>query len=336
MSIFKSEISCPICLTFERKIISKIGRNFKKLTTVICTGCGLIHSYPIPTQSELKKFYENEYRKDYKSTIKPKLKHVFRYAPHAINRIKYIKKYLKPQQNTFLDIGSGSGEVLYTAIKSGFDAKGIEPNIGYADYSKKYLDLPVSNKTYDNAELKEKSFDVVNLQDVLEHLPDPLFCLSFINKILKEDGILSISVPNIDFFGHSPLTQFHYAHIYNFNSATLKAILFKAGFEILDLNNHPTTFVAKKVRDLNAAMKIMMIENYQLLDEKFKNQSLTEHYKTSRPYGRFFKKCYQYTVEFFSTLLIRSPKKILDNFYKKLSTILVLLELQFELMIADF
>ncbi len=77
-------------------------------------------------------------------------------------------------------------------------------------------------------------------------------------------------------------------------------------------------------------------QNYQLLDEKFKNQSLTEHYKTSRPYSRFFKKCYQYTVEFFSTLLIRSPKKILDNFYKKLSTILVLLELQFELMIADF
>ena len=91
MSIFKSEINCPICLSFEREVISKIGRDLKELTTVICTGCGLIHSYPIPSPAELKKFYEHGYRKIYKSCIKPNLKHVFRYAPHAINRIKYIK-----------------------------------------------------------------------------------------------------------------------------------------------------------------------------------------------------------------------------------------------------
>jgi 2-polyprenyl-3-methyl-5-hydroxy-6-metoxy-1,4-benzoquinol methylase len=235
-----------------------------------------------------------------------------------------------------LDIGSGSGELLYMAIKSGFVAEGIEPNIGYADYSKKYLDLPVSNKTYDNAELKEKSFDVVNLQDVLEHLPDPLFCLSFINKILKQDGILSISVPNIEFYAHSPITQFHYAHVYNFNTATLKAILFKAGFEILDLNNQATTFIAKKVREPNASMKIAMIENYELLSKAFKNQSLTNYYKTSRPYSRFFKKCFQYTHEFFSILFIRSPKKILDKFYKKLGATLVLLEIHLELMTFDY
>ena len=222
------------------------------------------------------------------------------------------------------------------AIKSGFSAKGIEPNIGYADYSKKYLDLPVSNKTYDNAELKEKSFDVVNLQDVLEHLPDPLFCLSFINKILKENGILSISVPNIEFYSHSPITQFHYAHVYNFNSATLKAILFKAGFEILDLNNQATTFIAKKVREPNASMKITMNENYELLSNALKNQSLANYYKTSRPYSRFFKKCYQYTYEFFSVLFIRSPKKILDKFYKKLGAILALLEIHLELMIFEY
>jgi len=336
MTIFKSEINCPICLTFERKVISKISRDFNKLTSVICTGCGLIHSYPIPNQLELNKFYEHEYRKNYKSTTRPKLKHTFRYGPHAISRVKYIKKYLKPHQKTLLDIGSGSGEFLYMAIKSGFEAKGIEPNNGYADYSKKYLDLPVINKTYHHAEINEKSFDVVNLQDVLEHLPDPLFCLSFINKILKEDGILSISVPNIEFFGHSPFAQFHYAHIYNFNSATLRAILFKSGFEILDLNEGVTTFVAKKVRAPNATMKLMMIENYQALIEKFNNQSLVDHYATSRPYKRFFKKCYQYTREFFSILFIRSPKKILDNFYKKLSATLALLEIHLELIILDY
>jgi hypothetical protein len=93
-------------------------------------------------------------------------------------------------------------------------------------------------------------------------------------------------------------------------------MLFKAGFEILDMNNQITTFIAKKVREPNASMKIAMIENYELLSKAFKNQSLTDYYKTSRAYSRFFKKCYQYTYEFFSILFIRSPKKILDKFYK--------------------
>ncbi len=113
-------------------------------------------------------------------------------------------------------------------------------------------------------------------------------------------------------------------------------MLFKAGFEILDLNNQATTFIAKKVREPNASMKIAMIENYELLSKAFKNQSLTNYYKTSRPYSRFFKKCFQYTHEFFSILFIRSPKKILDKFYKKLGATLALLEIHLELMIVDY
>jgi hypothetical protein len=113
-------------------------------------------------------------------------------------------------------------------------------------------------------------------------------------------------------------------------------MLFKAGFEILDLNNQITTFIAKKVREPNASMKIAMIENYKLLNKSFKNQSLVKYYNTSRPYSRFFKKCYQYTYEFFSILFIPSPKKILDKFYKKLGAILALLEIQLELMIVDY
>ena len=325
MKLLKTKDSCKICSTKEKKIISEIGRDLKKLVTVICTGCGLIHSYPIPKKKELKEFYEKEYRLSYKSCLEPKLKHVFRYAPHAVSRVNYIKKFIKKNQKSLLDIGSGSGEFLYIALKSGFEAKGIEPNIGYANYSQKHLDLPVENTTYDEAGLKSQSYDIVNLVDVLEHLPDPLSCLSFINNILKKDGILAISVPNISLFSHSPLTQFHYAHIYNFNPKTLGAILKKSGFEILDSNNQSTTCLARKVRDPNLKLDIIMNDNFQLLEKQFSKQRYADHYKTLKPYHRFFRKCYQYTNEFCSTLLMRSPKKILDYFYNKLAVFLILL-----------
>ena len=57
---------CICCSNQERQIISTVGRNFTKLTTVICLGCGLIHSHPIPSRKELDEFYKLDYRKKYK------------------------------------------------------------------------------------------------------------------------------------------------------------------------------------------------------------------------------------------------------------------------------
>ena len=55
MKLLKTKDSCQICSTKEKKIISEIGRDLKKLVTVICTGCGLIHSYPIPKKKRIKR-----------------------------------------------------------------------------------------------------------------------------------------------------------------------------------------------------------------------------------------------------------------------------------------
>jgi uncharacterized Zn finger protein len=48
---------CPVCDSLERRIISSIGRNLQSLQTVMCTGCGLVHSNPIPSKNDLDAFY---------------------------------------------------------------------------------------------------------------------------------------------------------------------------------------------------------------------------------------------------------------------------------------
>ena len=45
-----------------------------------------------------------------------------------------------------------------------------------------------------------QSFDAVTLIHVFEHLPDPRQTLEIISEILKKDGILMMSFPNIDSF----------------------------------------------------------------------------------------------------------------------------------------
>ena len=172
---------CICCEENNRQVISKVGRGFSKLITVICTGCGLIHSYPIPTKAELHNYYKKDYRIKYKLTLKPKKQHTLRYAKDSLVFIKELISFLDYTnfaQKKFLDIGSGSGEISYFAKKIGFSILGIEPNEGYAEFCKNDLGLNIINSTYEDAKISEDEYDIINLNQVLEHLPDPLIVLS--------------------------------------------------------------------------------------------------------------------------------------------------------------
>lgn len=156
----KHHSPCVVCSSVERQLLSKVGRNFTKLTTVICAGCGLIHSHPIPSKNELDKFYKDSYRKKYKLVNKPQLRHTVRYSKGSLDIVREILNYcnFKDLKNkSFLDVGSGSGEVLYYAQKIGFQTLGIEPNTGYANFCQKDLKLNVLNTTLEKADLKKKN-----------------------------------------------------------------------------------------------------------------------------------------------------------------------------------
>ena len=87
---------------------------------------------------------------------------------------------------------------------------------------------------FDQFEFPKKSFDLICLFHVLEHLPDPIDALYNIKEILQPNGSFFIEVPDIlhpysggfdDFFQN--------AHLYNFSLRTLKALLKKADFGIV-------------------------------------------------------------------------------------------------------
>ena len=64
-----------------------------------------------------------------------------------------------------MDIGSGSGELLYFAKKAGFDVFGIEPNQGYAEFCRDKLSLPIFNGTYEEADIEDSTYDLIFMND---------------------------------------------------------------------------------------------------------------------------------------------------------------------------
>jgi len=111
--------------------------------------------------------------------------------------IRYLKKI--KSKGKLLDIGCGEGFFLYWAEKY-WEIYGVD--ISEYAISKAKKRLKSSNLTvYDINDgldfYKDSYFDIITVFDVLAHLENPDFLLSEISRIIKNEGILIISTPNL-------------------------------------------------------------------------------------------------------------------------------------------
>lgn len=230
-------VPCQLCGEADHKPVSQRDRHGKPLSTVVCTGCGVITNDPIPTDEELAAFYRSDYRTDYKGAAEPRLRQVWRNFGRLETHIA-ANRDIYGGRVKCLDLGSGSGEFMYLARALGLDCIGIEPNIGYAAYSRDKLGLDVRMQTLEETDFPEGSFNLIRLSHVLEHMREPVRSLKVLRRWLKPDGVAYIEVPNIEAEAERKMrgSLFHYGHVFNFNPFTLRLAAGLAG-----LVEHPAS-----------------------------------------------------------------------------------------------
>lgn len=242
--------SCPVCGSSDAREVSDRDRRGAPLSTVLCRACGHVHNDPIPSEAELIEFYGSRYRIDYKGAAKPRGRQIARNFARVEAFWRAHADVLTGRPR-MLDVGAGSGEFLFFAQGLGYEARGIEPNAGYAAYCREDLGLNVA--TADLASLEQDStvYDFIRLNHVLEHLRDPVDALWRISAKLAPGGVLYVEVPDV--FAYARLKSrggmFHYGHISNFSPWTLRAAAARAG-----LAEFPDT--ADAMADLTAAFFI--------------------------------------------------------------------------------
>jgi SAM-dependent methyltransferase len=313
-----SDTPCKLCGQHELKVVATLGRNYQSLTTTLCTGCGLVHSYPIPTAEELEEYYRKQYRSEYKMAYTPQRKHILRYSRNGLERLSRLLPFT-PNRGKLLDIGSGSGEFVYLAKLAGFDVTGLEPHEGYSRYTRETFEVPITSLPLEKADIPAESVDVITLHHVLEHLRFPLTSLGIMNRWLKPGGVLMIDVPDIENTSHSPTNRFHYAHIYNFNHATLKGFLQKAGFTVEEgpHQGKGTILAARKVGGPDLSLALPMPENAAHLWQLLTQENMTTHYTKATPYQKFLRKLRHYPVEFVEAMLVWSPRRIVRREFER-------------------
>jgi len=167
----------------------------------------------------------------------------------AVNAQRYetLEQYLGGRCGRLLDVGSGPGLFLAMGRARGWQVKGIEPSAQASAYSKEVLGLDVESTFLDHeSAARLGQFDVVNLSEVLEHLPDPAEMLALTHKLLKPSGVISLVVPNDfnplqmilrDRQGFSPWWVSPPHHLNYFSHPSLKALVERQGFELLHMES---------------------------------------------------------------------------------------------------
>jgi SAM-dependent methyltransferase len=138
-----------------------------------------------------------------------------------------------------LDIGAGSGDFVIRAKERGWDATAIELNLETADYLERE-GIQVIVKPLELSDLGPKSFSLITLWEVLEHLTDPRQVLIKVREILSDSGLILIVVPNagslVTRILHEKSNTFGgHSHLNHFTVDSLSFLLGDLGFEIVEL-----------------------------------------------------------------------------------------------------
>ena len=123
--------------------------------------------------------------------------HYFNVAPNVHIAGSITRKDNAPFK--VLEIGCDCGATLMD-IKNTFpqaEIYGLELNPSAAKISGYFSDTIVANIEEENVPYEDKTFDYIIFGDVLEHLRNPERVVGYCGRLLKDDGHIIASIPNI-------------------------------------------------------------------------------------------------------------------------------------------
>ena len=136
----------------------------------------------------------------------------------------------------WLDVGFGNGSLLFSVVEWGYTPVGIDlrPNAAAA-----LVNVGIEGHRVDIACLDHDGrYVVVSMADVLEHMPFPKQGLTAAHRLLQDEGVLFLSMPNSESIPWKILTANtanpywgEIEHYHNFGRTRLHSLLEETGFQ---------------------------------------------------------------------------------------------------------
>jgi SAM-dependent methyltransferase len=197
-----------------------------------CPNCGSLTQAPMPSAELLASYYPPHYHSFLPPSGLSRLRQKF--------RIKQLQKSLGNQtfRKTLLDFGCGQGLFLNTLANAFPEGRFLGYEIGDSNVREDRFDGRVTIFRGDPGFFWElvPNIDIVTMNHVIEHLPEPLPIVQQIYAKLVPGGRLEGQTPNAESFERSLFgarwSGFHSPrHTVVFSAQGLETLLRRAGFE---------------------------------------------------------------------------------------------------------
>lgn len=175
---------------------------------------------------------------------------------------------LADKNQKILDLGCGTGNFIELLKQKNASVEGVDISTKATKIAKKKgLKIKTADlhKTFPYS---KNNFDTITAGEIIEHIYDTDFFLREIKRILKPNGFLILSTPNIATFGRRLMLLFginpiietsleHSAgHIRYFTKKSLEQLLNKHGLEIIKFTSDTINFTNNGIVHSNVLAKI--------------------------------------------------------------------------------
>jgi 2-polyprenyl-3-methyl-5-hydroxy-6-metoxy-1,4-benzoquinol methylase len=147
-----------------------------------CTRCEFAHVFPMYTAAELEAHYANVFSESTPSHL-------------WFEKVQQVLRW--KQGGDILDVGCWEGTQLEYFVQAGWNCTGLELNKKAAVVSRsKGIDVLEMSIAEFFQRCAGRTWDVINVAYVLEHIPEPLAFLHQVRAHMNPGGILVLEVPN--------------------------------------------------------------------------------------------------------------------------------------------
>ena len=230
----REPVDCPLCGREPRQF----GVDFQGLHLARCGACRLEFQHPRPVFDQLAAaVYTAGYHPAGHETVDRCRERTF------ARQLSRLERHVRRLPATVLDVGCGAGAFLGYARGRGWEVGGTD--ISVTEAARRH-GARVREGQLPDIDFGAVRFDAVRLNHVLEHTQDPLRELRQARRLVADDGVLLVGVPNLaglsirlkswqSRLGLKRRPWKHYGalhHLWFFTPATLAALVEAAGFRV--------------------------------------------------------------------------------------------------------
>ncbi|GAB2802342.1 class I SAM-dependent methyltransferase [Rhabdobacter roseus] len=232
---------CPVCThtQFAKYLLVKDHTVSKRDFQIVrCERCGFLFTNPRPPAQEIGQYYDSSDYISHHDEATTLMSRVYNGVRNYTTgqKIHLIERVSPRRQGTLLDVGCGTGYFLSQCRQQGWTTVGTEPDAQARDVAQSR----VGELIFESIEapyFEEKSFDIITMWHVLEHVHDLNGTLDWLRARLVADGKLLVAVPNPE-SNDAQTYQANWAaydvprHLYHFTRKTMQELMDRHAFRL--------------------------------------------------------------------------------------------------------